>query len=59
MNKIITLLFALVLFHPQIIAQQTETLLDQPITLQDAITIALDKEPRHFDREAYCRNCRK
>lgn len=43
MNKIITLLFALVLFHPQIIAQQTETLLDQPITLQDAITIALDK----------------
>ncbi|MCR9132135.1 MAG: TolC family protein [bacterium] len=43
MNKIITLLFALVLFHPQIIAQQTETLLDQPITLQDAITIALYK----------------
>lgn len=43
MNKIITILFALVLFHPQIVAQQTETLLDQPITLQDAITIALDK----------------
>jgi outer membrane protein TolC len=43
MNKIITLLFVLVLFHLPIVAQQTGTLLDQPITLQDAITIALDK----------------